>query len=397
MNSTNALLKLAKQGNTEAIATLLNHKLQPKGITAKVSTKNGCLQILLESAQVPPQQALITAISKWITNLDADSLQKVSIYGKQPNDDFIAWSEEIDLKNNSPDPEDLKPSPLPEPITTQSKLPEPITTQSEIPNALKKTMTLKERAKQGDLEAISILLNNATKGKAIAASAFDLQGDCLSIKLEANQVPDRTLMFELIRTQIEYIANDSIKSVKIFAHKAGSELPDWIEIITRSDAIPFDWNKVIDSIKKERWLLGGIAIGITAIAIIGIVFRLTNNTHRIHGGISVPIKEDYAFNTEKGQVCDNLLSIGYRDFHGGAQVTVKDEKSATVGVGTLTEGKAENFSNNKFVCFFTFSITSVPDSSFYSISVGRDQRGAITYSRDDLKAKDWFVDLNIGD
>ncbi|MCT7967037.1 hypothetical protein NG799_11885 [Laspinema sp. D1] len=55
MNQPN-LLELAKQGDAKAIATLMNRKLQPKGITAKASMKNDCLQIMLESAQVPPKK-----------------------------------------------------------------------------------------------------------------------------------------------------------------------------------------------------------------------------------------------------------------------------------------------------------------------------------------------------
>ena len=46
------LLELAKQGNPKAIATLMNRQLQPKSITAKAALKEGCLQIMLESAQL---------------------------------------------------------------------------------------------------------------------------------------------------------------------------------------------------------------------------------------------------------------------------------------------------------------------------------------------------------
>ena len=51
----------AKQGNPRAIAILVNRQLQPKGITAKVSVKASCLQIMLEAATVPNQKGLVTA------------------------------------------------------------------------------------------------------------------------------------------------------------------------------------------------------------------------------------------------------------------------------------------------------------------------------------------------
>ena len=40
---------------------MLNQSLQPKSITAKVGRKDDCLQILLESAQAPDQQAIVRA------------------------------------------------------------------------------------------------------------------------------------------------------------------------------------------------------------------------------------------------------------------------------------------------------------------------------------------------
>ncbi|WP_277926746.1 MULTISPECIES: hypothetical protein [Nostoc] len=36
------LLELAKQGDAQAIASLINRQLQPKGITAKVALKDAC-------------------------------------------------------------------------------------------------------------------------------------------------------------------------------------------------------------------------------------------------------------------------------------------------------------------------------------------------------------------
>ncbi len=40
------LLERAKQGDPEAIATLMNRILQPKGITAKAILQNRCLVVI---------------------------------------------------------------------------------------------------------------------------------------------------------------------------------------------------------------------------------------------------------------------------------------------------------------------------------------------------------------
>jgi uncharacterized protein (DUF697 family) len=91
------LLELASQGNAQAIATLMNRQLQPKGITTKAALKEGCLQIMLESAQVPNQQALVVFIRKGITNLGAEPIKKVKVYGRQIGEEFPAWNEEFEV------------------------------------------------------------------------------------------------------------------------------------------------------------------------------------------------------------------------------------------------------------------------------------------------------------
>lgn len=90
-------LELAKQGDTEAIASLMNRHLQPKGITATVTLKDACLQVMLESLQVPNQQALVTFIHKGITGLGAASIEKVKVYWQQTGKVFPAWSEEFNV------------------------------------------------------------------------------------------------------------------------------------------------------------------------------------------------------------------------------------------------------------------------------------------------------------
>ncbi len=91
------LLELAKQGDAQAIASLMNRQLQPKGITAKVALKHACLQIMLESDQVPNQQALVAFLRKGITGLGTASIERVKIYGRQTGEEFPAWNQEFEL------------------------------------------------------------------------------------------------------------------------------------------------------------------------------------------------------------------------------------------------------------------------------------------------------------
>lgn len=96
-NAQSNLLQLAKQGDPKAIAALMNRSLQPKGITAKVAFKDGCLQIMLEPAQVTDQEALVAFVRKGITSLETALIERVKIYGKCLGEEFPVWNQELEL------------------------------------------------------------------------------------------------------------------------------------------------------------------------------------------------------------------------------------------------------------------------------------------------------------
>jgi hypothetical protein len=91
------ILELAKQGDVDAIASLMNRHLHPKGITAKVIFKDACLEVTLESDQVPDQQILVAFIRKGLTGLGAVSVENVKVYGQQTGKKFPVWTKEFNL------------------------------------------------------------------------------------------------------------------------------------------------------------------------------------------------------------------------------------------------------------------------------------------------------------
>ncbi|MHC0063048.1 hypothetical protein ACWATR_08990 [Nostoc sp. UIC 10890] len=91
------ILELAKQGDVDAIASLMNRHLHPKGIAAKVIFKDTCLEVTLKSDQVPNQQILVAFIRKGLTGLGAVSVENVKVYGQQTGKKFPAWSKEFNL------------------------------------------------------------------------------------------------------------------------------------------------------------------------------------------------------------------------------------------------------------------------------------------------------------
>lgn len=101
---------------------------------------------------------------------------------------------------------------------------------------------------------------------------------------------------------------------------------------------------------------------------------------------------------------------GYDDVRAGMPVTVRDGSDAIVGAGAVRNFtsaemgsksigdpfagvKAEMVRRPERVCALRFSIEA-SDAAFYQIEAGN--RGNVTYSRDELERRGWFVALGIG-
>ncbi|MGE5659146.1 MAG: hypothetical protein ACM37W_21340 [Actinomycetota bacterium] len=95
------LRELARQGDPNAIATVINRSLQAKGINADVMRENGSLLVMLESDKVPPQNALIDFIRNGMSNLGVESIHTVRVYGRQRGEE-PAWEDEIALMPAEP-------------------------------------------------------------------------------------------------------------------------------------------------------------------------------------------------------------------------------------------------------------------------------------------------------
>lgn len=91
------IIQRAKQGDSHAIATLINRHLQVQGVTAKTKLKGDCLRLMLEGNSVPNQEAMVQFVYQGMTKLAAQSIKTVKIYGKQTHLDFPAWSQELNL------------------------------------------------------------------------------------------------------------------------------------------------------------------------------------------------------------------------------------------------------------------------------------------------------------
>jgi predicted aspartyl protease len=93
-----SVIERAKQGDPEAIATLLNHALQPKGITATVHRWGDCLRIMLETEQIPGQQATVQYMQKSMSKLGVETIKTVQLYIKHRFATVPAWSQRFELE-----------------------------------------------------------------------------------------------------------------------------------------------------------------------------------------------------------------------------------------------------------------------------------------------------------
>lgn len=95
------LFELARQGNLEAIALLINRSLQPHSITAKLIRHESCLKILLEGAEVPPQ-SIAKSLQKGIEKLEISTIDRLEIHGKQSDTHTLTWTKTVQLAPPKP-------------------------------------------------------------------------------------------------------------------------------------------------------------------------------------------------------------------------------------------------------------------------------------------------------
>ncbi|MBD0390840.1 MAG: type IV pilin-like G/H family protein [Nostoc sp. C3-bin3] len=91
------LLELAKQGDAQAIASLMNSQLQPKGITVKTNLTSGCLMVIAESESEPEQSFVVNSIRNGITELKAEVIKRVVLHGRITGKKTPLWRESFEM------------------------------------------------------------------------------------------------------------------------------------------------------------------------------------------------------------------------------------------------------------------------------------------------------------
>ncbi|MEG3928925.1 MULTISPECIES: hypothetical protein [unclassified Microcoleus] len=87
-------------------------------------------------------------------------------------------------------------------------------------------LNFQELAKQGNPQAIASWLNSQLQSEGITASA-NLDGDCLDVILEAEQVPKEDTLVDFVRTELTNLQPDSIRKVKVEGRESGQIGAAW--------------------------------------------------------------------------------------------------------------------------------------------------------------------------
>jgi hypothetical protein len=201
------LLQLAKQGNPNSIAALINAALWAESIRAKVRLEEDCLHVMLRSHQLINQHAAIAFLRRGLLTLQVESIHSVMAYAWKHNDDFPHWIAQFELAPVLP------PAPKRETtVLTPRK-------QIQLPK-------IKELARQGDVLAIAFLLNRITKPLDVTARTA-LRGSCLHVLLEAESIPDLTLLQNLVSTELTHLQSQQIAIAKLYGRQKGDKAPAW--------------------------------------------------------------------------------------------------------------------------------------------------------------------------
>ncbi len=112
------LLDLAKQGDLDALVTLINQPLEHKGIVASASLARGCLTLTAESPDAAPAKLFfVDFVKQGINTLKPLGIERVIVRGRVKEDSQIVWRDHFSvdsppqvtaplaMRNSSPSPD----------------------------------------------------------------------------------------------------------------------------------------------------------------------------------------------------------------------------------------------------------------------------------------------------
>ncbi|MEG4217678.1 hypothetical protein QUA27_20445 [Microcoleus sp. Pol14C6] len=169
-------------------------------------------------------------------------------------------------------------------------------------------LNFQELAKQGNLAtAIASSLNSQLQSEGITASA-NLDGDCLDVILEAEQLPIEDTLVDFVRSQLTNLQPDSIRKVKVEGRESGQTAAGWSQEFSLEnsnfepqsfggESVPYtavanmdDRTEMDNNFEQEKppelaafenrlrstFIVVGLVTGMLAIAVVAFVGKIVN-------------------------------------------------------------------------------------------------------------------------
>ncbi|NEO88254.1 MAG: hypothetical protein F6J87_28955 [Spirulina sp. SIO3F2] len=267
MSSVSNLLKLAKQGDAQAIATLLGEKLESKGIWVMGQRHGDDLNLIFESLQAPPQASLTQFIAKGMRSLQPVGLRQVVLHGRQMGESADAWQQTLKLNYIAP-PQPVadgadeveaasEPAIAPAANPTEPK-PDP---GADAPNAL---VASAQRGEKGEISAL--LVREFRLQNVVVRTA--LMGTCLQINFSGPDATDQAKYVQQADQLIRELQLPFVEWLRIQGFARGQTEPLWsVEYDPNDPATAPDYvaepfkEQVLDT-EGQKCLLWGLAWGL---------------------------------------------------------------------------------------------------------------------------------------
>ena len=200
------LLELSKQGNTEAIAALMNRHLQAKGIFARVLLQDSRLKVMLDAIEAPDQQIVAPFVLKGISNLKIPSVQTIQVYGRKRGEKVPVWTQ---IFNQPPMPSLASETPLAEPEALTTKPFSMVSPQATEPVAFEDQTTQ---------AAIAARLNQFVNDEAITIEV-EQQGTLLKVIAETDKFLEGPAFAKGLYHELLGLRLERVETVDIYKKK----------------------------------------------------------------------------------------------------------------------------------------------------------------------------------
>ena len=251
---------LARQGDIEAINTLFTQWLASSGITSKVTLKNSCLRVMLESTEFPDQSALATQILEHVKQLNLQNCPQLKISGREPGDEFPDWQKDFDLTQDF----DLVQASQ-SLITSCLQLPTELEAYAtalfaeSVQEPIKPQSSLLELARTGDVQAITNVMNYLLDSKGLTVTTT-IKGDCLLVALQCDRLPDQEQSITYLRKVLDEMKLSTVKQVKVYARRKGATFTAWTQDLNLESAKQGDFfGSIFGAVAGAAGAVGGAA------------------------------------------------------------------------------------------------------------------------------------------